>query len=181
VLDPTPGRHTQGAVGFIEHGWFEKELEQYKPDELAAVRYNYESKGKMLADLNNWFHMFTSTGMCMFTKFLQTDYPFMEALREVTGWYTFDVNEALTVGERINTLRHCFNIREGLKPDDFKLPKRLMGIPPFASGPTAGVTLDIETVKKSYFQVLDWDITTGKPSKEKLAALNLSSFVTDLP
>lgn len=181
VLDPTPGRHTQGGVGFIEHGWFETELKQYKPDELAAVRYNYDSKGKVLADLNNWFHMFTSTGICLFAKFLYNDYPLLEALRQVTGWDTFDLNEALTTGERINTLRHCFNLREGLEPNDFNLPRRVMGQPPFPSGPTAGVTIDIETVRESYYKELGWDVATGRPSEKKLKALNLSSLVTDLP
>jgi aldehyde:ferredoxin oxidoreductase len=126
-FDPTPGRHTQGALGYIEHGWLETELPHYKPDELGAVKYNYNAKGKALADLNHWFHFYTTTGLCLFVKFFYTSYPLLEALREITGWDTLDVNEALAIGERINTLRHCFNLREGLKPDIFKLPRRLKG------------------------------------------------------
>ena len=56
-----------------------------------------------------------------------------------------------------------------------------MGQPPFPSGPTAGVTIDIETVRESYYKELGWDVATGRPSEKKLKALNLSSLVTDLP
>jgi aldehyde:ferredoxin oxidoreductase len=55
-----------------------------------------------------------------------------------------------------------------------------MGVPPLPSGPTAGVTIDIEKVKKSYYKEMDWDLVTGKPSAEKLASLGLSGLVSDL-
>ena len=183
VLDPTPGRHTTGGVGFIEHGWSDKELVQhnYMFDYLGPEKYNYNSKGKPLAVLNQWFQFFNSTGMCLFTNFAYNHYPMLEAFRAITGWEDFDLNEALTAGERINTLRHCFNVREGLNPQSFTLPQRILGVPPLPSGPTAGVTIDMETVKTSYYEELDWDISTAKPSKDKLDSLKLADLVNDLP
>jgi aldehyde:ferredoxin oxidoreductase len=39
----------------------------------------------------------------------------------------------------------------------------------------------METVKKSYYEELGWDIDTGKPSEKKLEMLRLSHLVADLP
>lgn len=181
VLDPKLGHHTTGGVGFIEHGWTEKELDQSQFAHLTPEKYNYNSKGKPLAILNQWFQFFYSTGLCLFTYYAYKHYPVLDAFRAITGWKDFDMDEAIKTGERINTLRHCFNVREGIKPQELTLPKRILGAPPYSAGPTAGVTIDMETVKKSYYEELDWDINTGKPSNRKLDTLNLSKLVNDLP
>ncbi|MCR4419730.1 MAG: aldehyde ferredoxin oxidoreductase family protein [Clostridia bacterium] len=179
ALDPTPGRHTQGGVGFIEHGWTDKTLEKhgYNLSHLAQERYSYHSKGKVLALLNHWFQFFNSTGMCLFNVYGYQEYPILEAFRAVTGWTTFDLNEALTAGARINTLRHCFNLREGVQPQRWTLPERVRGNPPLAGGPTAGVTIDLEAVKADYYRELDWDAVTGEPSPRELRRLNLAELV----
>jgi len=179
VLDPKFGHHTAGGMGLIEHGWTEKVLYPTLFENLPREKYNYESKGKTAAILRHWYQFIYSLGMCAFTYYAYNHYPLVDALIALTGWYDFDTEEALKAGERINTLRHCFNIREGLNPQNITLPKRLMGVPPFTSGPTAGVTIDMDKVKKSYYDELDWDIITGKPSKDKLFALNLFDLVKD--
>ncbi|MGI9953396.1 aldehyde ferredoxin oxidoreductase family protein [Moorellaceae bacterium AZ2] len=182
VLDPTPGRHTTGGVGFIEHGWTDHTLEEhnYNLSRLVEERYSYTDKGWAVAVLNQWFQFFNSTGMCIYNVYGYKSYPILENFRAITGWYDFDLQAALLVGERINTLRHCFNLREGLKPQTWTLPARLRGVPPLPAGPTAGITLDIETVRKSYYEVLDWDIDTGRPSAQKLKKLGLDGVVGDL-
>jgi len=177
VLDPKLGHHTAGGVGFIEHGWTEKELDQSQFAHLPAEKYNYQNKGKPLAVLNKWYQFFYSVGMCLYVYYAYNHYPVIDAFKAITGWEDFTLEEALKAGERINTLRHCFNLREGLKPQNLSLPKRLLGIPPFKKGPTKGITLDLESVKKSYYEEMDWDIKTGKPSTKKLENLNLKDLV----
>ena len=181
VLDPKFGHHTTGTVGFMEHGWTEKELDHSQFAHLGKEKYiNFDSKGKPMALLNSWLHFFYATGLCLFTYYAYNQYPVLDALKANTGWKDFDLEEAIKAGERINTLRHCFNLREGINPQKITLPKRLMGVPPLPSGPIAGVTIDIEKVKKSYYKEMDWDLVTGKPSAEKLASLGLSGLVSDL-
>ena len=169
VLDPKLGHHTTGGVGFIEHGWSEKELDQTRFAHLTAEKYNYNNKGKPLALLNQWFQFFYATGMCLFTYYAYAHYPVVDSLKAITGWDDFSMDEAIKTGERINTLRHCFNIREGINPQKL-----------YSKGPTAGVTIDFEAVRKSYYEELDWDINTGKPSDKKLEALKLSGLVNDI-
>lgn len=97
----------------------------------------------------------------------------------VTGW---DVTgkDFIKVGSRIATLRQAFNVREGTKPSDFKLPDRVLGRPPLKSGPLAGVTLDVEPERKKYFESMDWNFETGRPSEKKLVELGLEDIARDL-
>jgi len=79
----------------------------------------------------------------------------------------------LKTGERISNLRQAFNIREGLNPLKFRVPDRVLGIPPKKEGPLAGVTIDEDTMIKEYLTAMDWDLKTAKPSKKKLLELGL--------
>lgn len=180
VFDPKYGHHTAGGVGFIEHGWTQKEMDKDEFAHLVPERYSYENKGKPLAKLNWWFQFFYGTGLCLYTYYGYSKYPVIDTLKAITGWDDYTLEEAYITGQRINTLRHCFNVREGINPQKATLPNRLMGVPPYAEGPTAGVTLDIETVRKSYYKELDWDVNTGKPSDKKLEELNLKDLVKNL-
>ncbi len=179
VMDATPGRHTHSGIGFIEHGWSDKNLDPYKIAELMQDTSDYETMGKVKAILKHWFNFVNATGLCLFVEFGYNYYPLIEAVKTITGWEDFDISEAITAGERINTLRHCFNLREGSIKNNFELPARLTGLNP-ADGPGAKVPIDMEAVRKSNFAELDWDLTTGKPSNTKLESLNLSSLITDL-
>jgi len=95
-------------------------------------------------------------------------------INAVTGW-KLSSDEMVLIGDRVATMRHVFNLREGFKPSDFKYPDRVLGKPPLASGPLAGVNIEeqLKTIVAEYFKSMDWDPDTGKPSKEKLVELGL--------
>ena len=84
------------------------------------------------------------------------------------------------VGERIAIIRHAFNLREGLNPADFKMPKRLLDGRPLGAGPLKDVVVDLETQRNEYFKAADWDPKTSVPSKKALTALGLEDLVADL-
>jgi len=78
-------------------------------------------------------------------------------------------------------MRHAFNLREGFRPADFMLPKRAVGDPPQQAGPNTGVTIDNETLARNFFTVMEWDLETGKPSRESLEALGgMEDVIRDL-
>jgi aldehyde:ferredoxin oxidoreductase len=95
-----------------------------------------------------------------------------EFMKAVTGW-DITTEELIRSGERINNIRHAFNIREGLNPVQIKAPDRVLGIPPQKEGPLAGITVDADTMNKEYLTAADWDPKTGKPSKKKLLDLDM--------
>jgi aldehyde:ferredoxin oxidoreductase len=77
-------------------------------------------------------------------------------------------------------MRHAFNIREGLKPADFVLPRRSVGDPPLSKGPLANVRLDSDQLARNFFSFLGWDMITGKPTVGSLRKLGLQDVAKDM-
>ncbi len=97
----------------------------------------------------------------------------------VTGekWTTEDM---LKAGERIATLRHAFNLREGIYERNWKIHPRIIGTPPLKEGPLAGVTAPMVDQDSWSLGAMDWDLLTGKPSKKKLLSLGLDEVAEAL-
>ncbi|OGN95087.1 MAG: hypothetical protein A2Y89_06580, partial [Chloroflexi bacterium RBG_13_51_18] len=100
-------------------------------------------------------------------------------LAAVTGWQR-SVGEILKCGERIENIRHLFNLREGDNPLERKVHGRITGQPPQTEGPLAGVTADL--LEQVYWNLgaLDWDRVTAKPSRKKLLELGLNDIAEEL-
>ena len=170
-LDATPGRHTQGGRAWIMGVDF---LTDPRED-----KYDYTNTGELQKQATNMVHVVNSSGICLFA-FLSYPTQFIsDFLTAVTGWeYTLD--SCLNVGERIATIRHLFNLREGLNPLQYIFNQRSLGRPPLKEGPVANVTLNDDTMIKDYLKAMDWDLTTTKPSAKKLQELGLSQLAKDL-
>jgi aldehyde:ferredoxin oxidoreductase len=97
-------------------------------------------------------------------------------LNAITGWDT-TLQELVKTGQRIATLQHAFNLREGFKPSDFVLPPRVEGKPALQAGPLKGKTLDAEGLKKQYYQAMKFDYPTGAIQKERIAELALQDLL----
>jgi len=160
--EPTPARHTQSGEGPLPEGSMPQfDMGSFKgrgaPHKIGAgitVAYN-------------------AAGICMIVigdGYMHFD-QLLEGLRTITGW-DITKEEMIETGERIEAMRQAFNIREGLKTP-WKFPDRMMGIPPKTVGPRAGITLKAEELTDEYYQALDWDTRTGKPSKKRLIELGL--------
>ncbi|MHA1145463.1 MAG: aldehyde ferredoxin oxidoreductase family protein [Candidatus Helarchaeota archaeon] len=177
VTDPTPGRHTAGGIGLQDMGLSYPFLENVK--ETKTKRWKYEGKGEMQALYSRLAQsMLNALGLCYFCNYLGP-YPLFDAMKAVTGWdFTFE--ELVEIGERIQNLRQAFNVRDGLKPSDFKLPDRAKGIPPLDAGASKGKTIDLDTMVKEFYDAMDWNLKDGKPSKQKLHDLKLDDVVEDL-
>ena len=102
-----------------------------------------------------------------------------EYMTAVTGW-DVTMEELMRSGERVGNLRQAFNVREGLNPLKFRVPGRLVGIPPLTEGPTAGVTLDEKNLDREFLIEMDWDIETTKPSANKLVELGLEDVADEI-
>lgn len=94
----------------------------------------------------------------------------------ITGW-DLDYREIIETGKRITTLLHAFNLREGFKPGDFKLPERVNGNPPLKVGALKGATIDAEGLKKQFYKTMSFDTETGAISKDRIEVLGLQDVV----
>jgi len=173
-MDATPGRHTQLSAWTAEA--------QFAPPGLvpeAVERYAVEGKGRVYQKVAAHHHAATSAGMCMFAWCNLPPDALPEMLTCVTG-RKFTVDEVEQAGNRIAALRIAFNLREGMRNVDFKVPGRMIGKPPLEKGPLAGVTVDVDRQVRDYLEAMGWDTKTGVPKKETLLALNLDFVAADL-
>jgi aldehyde:ferredoxin oxidoreductase len=169
ISDATPAQHCgPQAMSMLEQG------APLGPDPLLqsdAKEFfgGYERKGDYYARGASYWQLLSSAGLCALYAQFDTP-PVVELLRPVTGW-DIDWKEGIKAGKRILTLRQAFNVREGLGPDDFRLPKRFEES--LSVGPAAGHDVPFARLREEYFQAMGWDPQTGKPLPETLADLGL--------
>ena len=124
---------------------------------------------------------FTAVGdslvMCRFTSergfgvFLGE--PYAEMVRAVTGW-DVTVAELERIGERIINLERLFNVREGVRRTDDRLPWKVMH-EPIPAGPSAGMYCppdELDRMLDEYYGLRGWD-ADGVPTSARLSALRI--------
>jgi aldehyde:ferredoxin oxidoreductase len=181
ISEPTPGRHTISGLTWQEMMRMDRYFSGAKKIPLSYSKQGRLSpKGKVTNQVLNskFMQIINSVGMCMFGVNIGPRAPLFEWLNAATGW-TKSPDEYLEVGERIETLRHSFNVREGIKPKDFKINPRAVGDPPLEYGPHAKVTVDLEAMKRNFYDAFDWDYETGKPSRDRLEKLGLHEVIKE--
>jgi aldehyde:ferredoxin oxidoreductase len=176
IADPQPACHMgpQGA-DLLEKGLPLGEDPLLQPPRL-SIYGDYDRKGSIYATGYEYFQLVSSGGLCALYT-IQFAIPIVELIRPVTGW-DIDWKEGLKIGKRILTLRQAFNAREGLRPEEFKLPERLTN--PMAVGVATGVRVDFDRLKKGYFETMGWNIDDGRPKRETLIELGLDELTNDL-
>ncbi len=172
-LDPTPGRHFVGSEL--------SEAPAHPSGLLPRFDHNsFTGRGEARKIGSNFHHALVCAGMCLFVYWaFPTVDPIAEFMSAITGWDITN-EELLKTGERIANLRQAFNLREGLNLLEFKLSDRVLGKPPMKEGPVANVTVDEDTMIKEYFNAMDWDLETAKPSMEKLQELDLGYVAQEI-
>lgn len=174
-MSPTPGRHTQGGIDMVN----------MSPDELQALGVDLGLRdldpvlfhAKAYAAGTAWTNVLNAAGLCAFgSATMPLDYVpnFVSA---ITGW-DFDMPECLKTGERIEVIRHLFGLREGRNPLHTRITPRAMGIPALKSGPTAGVTVNMEHLRREYLKIMNWDTGSSVPHRCRLEYLGLDSLDT---
>jgi aldehyde:ferredoxin oxidoreductase len=179
--DAGPGRHTLGGLGFFEHAFADKELFDTYPDlyKLRETMHDYDKdKGTPQRLVSSWTHFCNCMGLCVLAKMGgYANYKAIVAANASTGW-DIDLEEALKIGERIQTVRHMFNLREGLRPHiEFRLQPRNYGDPPLPAGPTAGVTVPVDKYFDDYWKAMGIDPATCIPSDKRLDELGITDFI----
>jgi aldehyde:ferredoxin oxidoreductase len=159
-LDPSPGRHTPFTELMIDLSKFNKMFPDFE-------------KSKRISDFYCYHQFSSSVGLCQFSL-LTGNFPVLEFINLATG-LNLSGKDIITIGERILTLKHLFNLREGLNPLKYSLPSRVMTSA--HQGPNKEIPKKEEDDIINYFLMsLDWDTTTTKPRNNRLKLLNLEQF-----
>jgi aldehyde:ferredoxin oxidoreductase len=86
----------------------------------------------------------------------------------------------VATGTRIFTMRHAFNLREGLNPLDRNMPGRIVGEPPLKEGNVKHITVDYRTLAREFLERMGWDTLTTVPSEKSLNELGMQFLAADL-
>jgi len=177
-LDATPARHTQFSAWPAEAGFAVAGLEDRYGGWTPEKKYDFTGKAKAHRAQSAIMHVVNAEGVCMFGACClpaQAQVDFLNAAMG-TAW---TIDDVLAIGDRIANLRVAFNLREGVRNAEFKVPRRILGIPPLKAGPLKGVRVDLETQQREYFAEMGWS-EDGVPSAETLQRLGLDFVVPDL-
>jgi aldehyde:ferredoxin oxidoreductase len=156
--DPTPGRHVKGGLGTV----------QVMQDE--ETRYNFTDTGVVDKKVTVTFEWAFITGECQFLQLTnRLDSP-MKMVEAATGW-PIGEQEREAASLRSLNMRQAFNLREGILPRDSVLPARVIGNPPPTAGPNEGRQIDARALAHNFYQAMEWDEETGKPSQASLERL----------
>jgi aldehyde:ferredoxin oxidoreductase len=180
-VDPSPGKHTNGGYLFYELYQLWKRVPTLPDPTLLYAKKSRFTTGNGHAEsavaVSNFTQFYNALGACYMAMLIGVDrVPIFEWANAITGWQ-LSPEAYLRIGQRIQTLRQMFNLRQGVDPRSLKISKRLTGDPPLEWGPNRGAGFDLDLLMRNYWQATGWEAETGIPTTETLQALDLLEIV----
>ena len=114
-----------------------------------------------------------SMGHCLFTSFAMGAPEYTDLLNAATGT-NWTVEEVLEIGDRIYNIERMFNKAAGMKPEDDRLPKRLLN-DPIVNGPSKGMVSQLPLTLPQYYEARGW--VNAFPTEETLKKLGLDECI----
>jgi len=138
-------------------------------------RLSAEWKGYEVKTGEDFMSVYDTLGMCKFSRGLFWIEGMLDGLKAVTG-IDYDVNQLMTIGERIYNLDRLINIREGLTRNDDSLPYRVTH-EPIKNGISKGNYVteeELQNMLDEYYLVRGWS-KNGIPTRMCLFKLGLEN------
>lgn len=134
--------------------------------------HRWEDKAELAKDVQDWFCVLDSCGMCNFMFFLAMNEDNCRALIEAATGYDMGGHQGfMRTGERIFNLERLFNLKAGLSSKDDTLPSRMLH-EPMPDGPAKGLVVHLDQMLPEYYRLRGWS-TEGVPTPAKLRDLGL--------
>jgi len=169
ATSPRGACHMQGDMYSVDMGLTIPEVGIFP-----GGRFKTRGKAKIVAKVQDWRSLYNSAIMCVFVN--PTAPLLVNLLSAATGWSS-DIIWWQQTGERIFNLKRAFNNRLGLRRGNDRLPERFFI--PMSNG-SRRRTPRLDKMLEEYYRHRNWDWQTGKPSREKLVGLGLSSIAEEL-
>jgi aldehyde:ferredoxin oxidoreductase len=183
------GGHTTGGP-HSEFNGSEKDrdiaLKVYEVETFADP-LTYEGKAKLVAVYEVLHKINNSIGLCHFVT--AASYPTLIGLPEIaelysaaTGWET-SVDDLKRAATRMLNIEKAFNVLHANlgRKDDYPPPRVLTE--PVPTGSIKGLKLDKQKWDKlldEYYELHNWDVKTGIPTRECLEELGLNGVADDI-
>ncbi len=167
----------------------------FSPEALAVVKritgseeYANPRLTEKRAEIVRWhedvFAVTECLGMCVSSstsKYFMSPERMAQLFSAAVGRH-FDAAQLMRLGRKIVTLEKCFNVREGARREDDRLPWRLMheeqpDVPGEDSIDSPG---KMNEMLDEYYALHGWDRRTSWPTRETLESLDLSDVADQL-
>jgi aldehyde:ferredoxin oxidoreductase len=136
----------------------------------------WDDKPMLGADIQDFFCIIDSCGMCNFMFFLALNEDHARSLIEAaTGMDMGGHRGLMKTGERIFNLERLFNLKAGLTAKDDTLPKRMLE-EPMPEGPAKGMVVHLAEMLPQYYRIRGWT-PDGIPTRQKLEELDLKDAI----
>lgn len=153
-------------------------------EESGLLERSPKNKGVEGVELSDWTAVANSIVWCISAERL-VGMKLTPLVADIVGaaWgETVALEELREIGTRINNLERCFNMREGFRRKDDRLPRRIME-EPIPSGPSKGWVTPAEELAgmiDEYYACRRWDLATGIPLPDELRRLGLTRAAEDM-
>ena len=157
------GCHVRGYMISPEVLGLPQQLDRTVIDEKAAWAKTFQDLTAVI----------DSMGHCLFTSFAMGAPEYTDLLNAATGT-NWTVDQVLEIGDRIYNIERMFNKAAGMKPEDDRLPKRLLQ-EPIVNGPSKGMTSQLSITLPQYYEARGW--VNAFPTDETLKKLGLDECI----
>ncbi len=133
----------------------------------------WDDKPELAVDVQDWFCLIDSCGVCNFVWFMGCHEDQMRELIEAATGIDMGGHEGfMRTGDRIFNLETLFNRRAGMTAADDTLPERMLKTP-MPDGPAKGHVCQLDKMLPPYYELRGWD-EHGNLKPEKAAELGLA-------
>ena len=156
------------------------EVAMHDPRAMPGMRRNYPvapTGGDHTGAAGKRSGLRNTVGLCHFLQYDEATT--LSLLNAATGW-DVSPDELHATFERGVTMARLFNLREGLEPEDDRLPDRLHE--PLRHGPLRDQPLSRAGVRdevRAYYRDHGWDPATGRPFADTIEYLGLASVAAE--
>ena len=157
------GCHVRGYMISPEVLGLPQQLDRTVPDDKAAWAKTFQDLTAVI----------DSMGHCLFTSFAMGAQEYTDLLNAATGTH-YTAEEVLEIGDRIYNIERMFNMAAGMKPEDDRLPKRLLQ-EPIVNGPSKGMVSQLPLTLPQYYEARGW--VNAFPTDETLKKLGLDECI----
>jgi aldehyde:ferredoxin oxidoreductase len=130
-----------------------------------------DDKAPMVVLSQDWRSLTDALGICHFA--MMSTQSIVDMINASTGWGV-DQDAILKAGERIFQLMRTMTCRFGVTPRDDQLPE--IALRPIPDGGQEGNVPNMAKMLPEYYEIRDWDKSTGKPSKDRMEKLGIGAL-----
>jgi aldehyde:ferredoxin oxidoreductase len=175
----TRGGDFTSVYAVPEYRWDPEKGREWFGSEKAVDRLSVDGKGRLVKRSMVVSATLDALGLCKVPVLsIVCDYSLRDeaALTSALIGWEISAGELAEVGERIVNAERLINLRLGADMADDDLPDHFVEERVPDAGPTFGMTVDIESMRRDFYSAMGWD-EQGVPTREKLRELDLQSFV----